>query len=145
MKKLLIFNIILFITLNSCCTKKDCNGLDACSLNLYGFTDLENDSILLKSFELNSNFQTQIDSFYTNVYFSSDSSYYLLDIYKLDKDYQVFIPKYNKTISLSQYKYKKVGCNSCFPFRPKSDLYDVLESVNLNGVNTNRSELNIYK
>lgn len=124
------------ILLNSCCQKKECLGVEHINaIELYHFTESDMDSVVLVTYEKNSDFCTSIDTFKTLTYepTQTDSVGILLMKERLNPnlDYKLIMPRINQSYELTEFSLKKHECNYCFP--TGYDHYTVLESYKING------------
>ncbi len=122
MKKILILASLIII-LSSCDREIEC-GDPPINLNFIGFSQSSLDTIVIRKFSKESNFQNQIDSIQatsrnsTIVNTSDTASLNLGDIYRNPRfgfDWQIFIPSINRTIYLTEItKQEKTGSCSSF-------------------------------
>lgn len=147
-KHISIFLIaILAGNVTACCTKKDCEGADEIfEIQFYNFSQTDLDTIKVISFSKNQNFSVIIDSSVTQAsdrggYFSA----YTVNRINTNLDYKIELPGTGLVYTLMGFETEKEGCNSCFPYRPKSDLYNKLNSYRLNGVKQTGNQIKIYK
>lgn len=140
----IIFILIIFF-LYSCCTKKDCDSIGLEEIEFYNFNKNDLDTVIIYSYSKNSNFTMLIDSITTHD--KSDlPDYDYVNTYKIISDYDfiIYLPNTGQTFKITAVNTEKKGCNTCFPYRPKSDYYNVISSYNLNGQPKFESQIKIY-
>lgn len=145
MKKIIFFALVLW-TIQACCTKKDCStGLYEISIR--GFEYSEKDTIIILTYEKNSGFTQRLDSTVAQVTESGDGSALIYFSGQLDvnRDYKILFSGLEDAYTLTDFRMGRKGCNSCFPFRPEGDYFDVLEGYRLNGESRNENSLYIFK
>jgi hypothetical protein len=137
----------LLLSINSCCTKKDCIGADDIyEIKFYNFQQAELDTLEIISYARNSNFTTIIDSLVTHAYIEGDYfSAYANSKINTDLDYKIKSVSTGQVYKLTEFEIEKEGCNSCFPYRPESDFYNRLNSYQVNGQRQTGGQIKIYK
>lgn len=146
MKGILFLSLVLIFIMQACCTKKFCeSGLY--EVTLVGFERSELDTIIMRSYEKNSNFTSMIDSSIVYASQSDSITWMLYPSGQLDinRDYEFRFSGLLQVYTLTDFQVGKQGCNACFPFRPKSDFYDALEGYSVNGVKKANEGLRISK
>lgn len=128
--------LILFISLYSCCTKKQCEDSSwDTEITLIGYP-LNTSTIKLYTYELGSNYTILIDSFDVETEPSIVDSSNLeaqLPISVVDFESLIIVPTSNDSIRLDNIHTEDFSCNKCFPSRPKHDLYQRIQSYAVNG------------
>lgn len=124
----------LILLLSSCCTKKDCHTIG--TIRLRHFAPHEMDTILLYIYKGNAGLSTPNDSMsvYADPYDDSTASVYIPIGLDAGHEFRLDISSTAKSYLLTGLEFEKRGCNSCFPYTPESDYYDVLNSYMVNGV-----------
>ncbi len=141
----ILFTIGILFGINSCCTKKDCVG-DIEQINFYNFDESELDTLFLYSYSKNTNFSLLIDSVEVEGLVTSDHFVaYLRHAIDTDLDYRIKLVSTGLVYTITGFEVEKKGCNTCFPYRPKSDLYKIVKSYYLNGEKQEGNKINIYK
>ncbi|HQE12479.1 MAG TPA: hypothetical protein PLQ78_07005 [Flavipsychrobacter sp.] len=137
----------VLLGISSCCTKKRCIGADNIyEINFYNFSETNLDTITIISYAKNSNFSTIIDSSVTQANKSGDYfSAYTIKKINTALDYKIKLISTRQVYTLTDFEVKKVGCNSCFPYRPESDFYNELNGYHLNKQRQTGSQIKIYK
>jgi len=146
MKNIFFASLVLVFIMQACCTKKMCeSGLY--QVTLEGFEPSELDTIIMRSYDKNSNFTSLIDSSIVSASQSDSITWVLYPGSQLDinQDYQFQFSGLPQVYTLTDFQVGKQGCNTCFPFRPKSDYYDALEGYSVNGVRKANEGLRISK
>lgn len=142
-----IWGLIFFCTLNSCCSKKDCTGSDEIyEIRFSNFSQEDLDTIYVISYVKNSGFSIMVDSFSTRADLNVDFfSAYTHNRINPDYDYKIKIVSTGSEFNLTDFEIEKKGCNSCFPYRPESDFYNRLASYSVNGQKQFVDQIIIYK
>jgi len=140
----------LFVGLSSCCTKKDCDGFDSLNeIQLLNFSASEVDSIALEIFESNSNFTNRIDSSFTSAHDRSGgvTEFIIFMNENINKShaYKITLISTGQVYKVTSFETSGETCNSCFPYHPSSDYFNVLNSYSINGQKQNNSSLTISK
>jgi len=146
--KLTVFIAVLLLSVNACCTRKDCGNLDEYlkDIRFYNFVEGELDTIIIVSYLNASNPSTKIDSSITQVYFEGD--YYVARLntqINTNLDYLINLPSTGQLFTLTEFEIERDGCNTCFPYRPKSDYFNVLKEYQINGQKQSGQIIKIYK
>ncbi|MBS1588323.1 MAG: hypothetical protein JST52_01790 [Bacteroidetes bacterium] len=115
-------------------------------IEFYNFSQADLDTIALISYAKNSNFTAAIDSSITQANKTGD--YYT--VYTKDKintthDYKIKLLSTGKVFTLTGFEIEKRGCNTCFPYRPESDYYNILGAYRINGQRQTGSHIKIYR
>ena len=136
----------LFITLTSCCTKKDCEGFGD-EFYLSGFVYADVDSISVETFKSNTNFTNRTDSLFTraNDWGSTEYSAYLKKNLDVTLDYKITLLSTKQVYKISGFEIGRVTCNKCFPYHPANDYVDSLEGYFLNGQKKQNYRIKISK
>lgn len=131
----LIILIISFLPLNSCCTKKDCEEMIE-GITLKNFTNQDADSIIIKSYQKNSNFSILSDSTFESGTLSSSYPDKLIihfpHGFNYDLDYKIEVLSIGRAFSINGFEKKKDECNSCFPWG--HTYFDLLDKYFVNGI-----------
>jgi len=143
----ILFSLISILVFNSCCTKKYCYGVDDLdNISFYGFSQQDLDSIVIKKYNKNTNFQHILDSvFIEPEHFISNNEYemlYLTDNFVIDYDYEVELLSTGQVYAFTDFTVEKKKCNKgflCF------DYFESLESYKVNGEKQTDSYLRINK
>ena len=149
MKNLTLTVLIVgfLLVVNSCCTKKYCMGTDDLNeIKFYNFSQAELDTIIILSYPKNANFTASLDSFITQAtntgdYFSANTN----DNLNTHLDYKIKLTSTGEVFTLTNFEVEKVGCNSCFPYRPKDDFYNKLTAYQINGQKQYGNQIKILK
>jgi len=145
-----IVTTFILLCLNSCCTKKDCQGIENLNtVQISNFSKLDADSIAVEIFENGSNFNTRLDCVYTSAIFETsgnlESTIQLSENVDINHDYKITFLRLGKVYTLTSFETEKITCNTCFPYHPANDYYNKLVSYSVNGLQQNSSELTISK
>jgi len=144
--KHLFFLISLTFLLNACCTKKFCEGT-IYDINLYNFGASDLDTVIVIRYAGDDTFRKLLDS--TRVYITeqSDGSSTLpvKGGVNINENYKIIMYGTNLEYRIMGLQTTRKGCNSCFPIRPASDYYDVLDNYNLNGELWTREDISIWR
>jgi hypothetical protein len=96
----------------------------------------EVDSIIVKTYQSNSNFTVLSDSIFTGAsHTTSEPNRLVIDLNREDfyyDDYKFEVLSIGKTYSISGYDKKKSVCNSCLPYGHTT--FDILDRYYVNGV-----------
>jgi hypothetical protein len=138
-KILKYFTIILFAVLvSSCCHKKLCTN-DVVEIPIVNFTMQEADSVIVISYQKNTNFTAKVDSVFTAAKNSQVNASLLVIPFihglNIDLDYKIRFVSIGKIYLLNNFSLNKSECNSCFPWG--HDYYDALDSYYINGQKRN--------
>ncbi|HET6558385.1 MAG TPA: hypothetical protein VFG54_13790 [Prolixibacteraceae bacterium] len=136
------------IILNSCCQKKKCYGVEYVSdIEFIGFTQSELDSVMMVTYEKNSDFCSPIDTFkmleLEDNNTETNGILVMENRLNLNLDYKVIMPRIGQAYELTDFTLKKQECNYCFP--TGYDHYTVLDSYKINGQKKINSGLQITK
>jgi hypothetical protein len=145
--KLTVLIAGLLLIINSCCTKKDCGNVeDISEIQFYNFSEAELDTIAIISYLRGSNFKTLIDSSITQAYLYSDYYYTHLNTkINFNLEYVIKLLSTGQVYTLTDFNIERIGCNTCFPYRPKSDYFNILREYQVNGKKQPGQQINIYK
>lgn len=146
--QLTVFIVGLFLTVNSCCTKKECASVNDYleEIRFYNFLEDELDTIAIVSYLNASDSSTKIDSTVTQAYLAGD--YYIVRLnsqINTNLDYLIKLPSTGQKYTLTEFRVERVGCNTCFPYRPKSDFFNILKEYQINGQTQPGQQIKIYK
>ena len=130
---ILFFSISILI-LNSCCTKKYCSGADDLdTIGFYGFNQQDLDTLVIKRYNKDSNFQNYLDSLFIEPeYFTSTTEYEIVhftDKFTVDYDYKIEIISTKQSYTLTDFVVEKEKCNTGFMC---SDYFNSLVSYKVN-------------
>ncbi|MBS1776250.1 MAG: hypothetical protein JSS64_08210 [Bacteroidetes bacterium] len=144
---LTILTVGLLLGINACCTKKDCvNSDEIHEIEFYNFSQADLDTIALISYAKNSNFTAAIDSSITQANKTGDySTVYTKDKINTTHDYKIKLLSTGQVFTLTGFEIEKRGCNTCFPYRPESDYYNILGAYQINGQRQTGSRIKIYR
>jgi hypothetical protein len=144
---LTVIAVLLLFVVNSCCTKIYCLGADDIyEIEFYNFSQADLDTITILSYPINSNFSISVDSFVTQAsktgdHFSANTK----DKLNTNLDYKIKLASTGQVFTLTNFEIEKEGCNSCFPYRPKSDFYNKLNAYQINGQRQSVNQIKIFK
>ena len=95
----------------------------------------EADSIIVISYQKNTNFTAKVDSVFTTAQNSQVNASQLIIPFirglNIDLDYKIRFISIGKVYLLNNFSLKKSECNSCFPWG--HDYFDTLDSYYVNG------------
>ena len=116
----LVFHVLIGFVVSSCCHKKDCDGVEnIAEINLINFSLTQVDSIVIKTYQKDSNFDSMIDSFFTNARGrqegDSDLIIFMPQRLNMSLDYEIEFTEINMKYFMSGFASKKEECNDCFP------------------------------
>jgi hypothetical protein len=145
-----IFTIALFLELSSCCTLKQCLGFNSLrEIRLINFAATDVDSIAIEIFESSSNFTNRIDSSFTEArgktIGDTDLFIFMPELISKSHDYRITLISTGQVYKVTGFETRKEACNSCFPYNPPSDYFDVLDSYSVDGQKQNSQVLVITK
>src|SRR5688572_13389874 len=144
----IICTTIICLILQSCCTKKLCQGFENESqLIMVGFANDEVDSIIVETFHGN-DFTNRIDSLLKSAYLSTIGDDHTLNLPRnLSKShaYRITVLATGQIFRIHSLTTKKETCNNCFPYHPEYDYYEVLDSYFINDVLRNSSVITMVK
>lgn len=131
----ILLSLISILIVNSCCTKVHCIGADDLNdISFYGFNQQDLDTLVIKRYNKDSNFQNYLDSLFIEPeYFTSSTEYemvHLTDKLIVDYDYKIEIISTRQTFTITDFIVEKEKCNTgfmCF------DYYNSLGSYKVNG------------
>jgi len=148
MKYILYISLFIGILIAqlACCTKKDCDEAgDIFEIEFYNFNKPSIDTIIVYSYIKNTNFASPIDSLRVERCDGDGNPYYsYIGILSFDKDYKVVLVSTGQAFTISSIETEERGCNSCFPYRPKSDYYTRMKSYQLNWQIKDGPRIQIY-
>lgn len=108
-----------------------CNDVSINSIHFKNFNIDEVDTVLVYSYERNSNYQVFLNA-NTEIaqYWETDSTYriYFSEMQSMSNDYKIIVKKINQTFYVNEFEFNENACNTCFIARPKSDYYHTLAS-----------------
>jgi hypothetical protein len=139
---------IIGVTLysQSCCTKKECIGILLNQVEFYNFNKTDLEAVKIFVYEKNTGYSVLLDSVTTQAeYYTDHHTAYSNRAFNKDNDYKIINLKTNDTYLVNDFVTKREKCNSCFPFNPDSDKYDVVVGYSVNGVKQSGSQIKIYK
>lgn len=144
--KLIPFLILcILFGMNACCTKRGCeNQIDFNEILFYNFTQQDLDTITIYSFNKNTNFSIPIDSFTTQGQPIGNHFQAYINTSTIDHDYKIILVHTGEEYTLTNFQTEKYSCNSCFPYKPKSDYYYNLNNYKVNGNMQNGQTIEIY-
>jgi hypothetical protein len=142
-----VLTVGLLLGLNSCCTKMKCEDVNSIfTIEFYGFSLTELDTIEIYSYSKNSTFTILVDSSVTQAQLYSGYYYAYPDSNpKIDLDHKIKIISTGQIFTLTDFEIEKKGCNKCFPSRPKGDFYNELKGYSVNGQKQSGYKIKIYK
>ncbi|MBI5541061.1 MAG: hypothetical protein HY951_13430 [Bacteroidia bacterium] len=142
----LISLMLIFVVFNfySCCTKKDCESAGLYDIAFRNFNQNELDTIIIYSYSKNSNFTVLVDSFITNGELNNSGYCYVYTKKSIpDFDFKIILSNSGQIFNITDVNIEEKGCNTCFPYRPRSDYYQVISNYKINGQTNYHSTVEI--
>ncbi len=141
---------VIILVISSCCTNKECDGFDNLNeIQLLNFDASDVDSLAFEIYESNSNFTLRIDSSFISAHGRTsgdpDLIIFMPESINRGHDYKITLFSNGEVYIVTNFETNKETCNTCFPYHPSSDYYNVLSSYNVNGQKQNSSLLTITK